>query len=86
MSGRGPLAGGVTYTFCSVAQLPGEGHLFASQLGKQVREEEPERTGADWEGTWKGTCVRHGAGWKESTPEGLGEGYGMAQYALSGIP
>lgn len=40
MSGRGPLAGGVTYTFCSVAQLPGEGHLFASQLGKLVREEE----------------------------------------------
>lgn len=33
------------YTFCSVAQLPGEGHLFASQRGKLVRGEECERQG-----------------------------------------
>lgn len=66
----GPLAGGVKKAFCSVSQLPGEGHLCASHLGKLVSGGGCEGR-ADLEGTWKGNCVSQDAGWKESTSLGL---------------
>lgn len=60
--------------------------VWKSAAGSLSVEEGLKGQGLIWRAPGEGKCVSQGACRKASTPSGLGEGYGMARYALSGDP